>query len=408
MRQAALYLATTGWVLTVLLNASPFMRFDGYFILSDVLDFPNLHERAGAHARVWLRHHLLGLDDPWPEPFAARTRRALVAFAFSTWLYRLLLFLGIAWAVYAFFFKALGIFLMLVEITWFILKPIWSELSVWKKRWKQVSVGRRTRLWLVLLTSGVLLALPWRMDIVTTGVAHAERQQLVFAPFPARLVEIRTTGPVEEGAVLARFDTPDLAVRESQAWTAAGNLEQRLSGLIELREEGRKQELALTGRLREQQAEARAVSEERGRLHIPAGFSGIWLDTDFALKPGVWLSVHEPLGVLIDPSNWVVDAYVDQRLVPTVYRSGRRRAFYRRAHFLRYRRRCWKWIPRERSVCCIQCSTVAMADSTRRNGTVATMYRVRRSTASACISWSLLQHFGSYVGKSVSRGYRAA
>ena len=88
----------------------------------------------------------------------------------------LLVFLGIAWAVYAFFFKALGIFLMLVEITWFILKPIWSELSVWKKRWKQVSVGRRTRLWLVLLTSGVLLALPWRMDIVTTGVAHAERQ----------------------------------------------------------------------------------------------------------------------------------------------------------------------------------------------------------------------------------------
>ena len=318
LRQAALYLATTGWVLTVLLNASPFMRFDGYFILSDVLDFPNLHERAGAHARVWLRHHLLGLDDPWPEPFAARTRRALVAFAFSTWLYRLLLFLGIAWAVYAFFFKALGIFLMLVEITWFILKPIWSELSVWKKRWKQVSVGRRTRLWLVLLTSGVLLALPWRMDIVTTGVAHAERQQLVFAPFPARLVEIRTTGPVEEGAVLARFDTPDLAVRESQAWTAAGNLEQRLSGLIELREEGRKQELALTGRLREQQAEARAVSEERGRLHIPAGFSGIWLDTDFALKPGVWLSVHEPLGVLIDPSNWVVDAYVDQRLVDRI------------------------------------------------------------------------------------------
>ena len=181
-----------------------------------------------------------------------------------------------------------------------------------------MSVGRRTRLWLVLLTSGVLLALPWRMDIVTTGVAHAERQQLVFAPFPARLVEIRTTGPVEEGAVLARFDTPDLAVRESQAWTAAGNLEQRLSGLIELREEGRKQELALTGRLREQQAEARAVSEERGRLHIPAGFSGIWLDTDFALKPGVWLSVHEPLGVLIDPSNWVVDAYVDQRLVDRI------------------------------------------------------------------------------------------
>ena len=32
LRQAMLYLATTGWVLSLALNASPFMRFDGYFI----------------------------------------------------------------------------------------------------------------------------------------------------------------------------------------------------------------------------------------------------------------------------------------------------------------------------------------------------------------------------------------
>ena len=43
LRNALLYLATTSWVLSLALNASPFMRFDGYFILSDLLDFPNLH-----------------------------------------------------------------------------------------------------------------------------------------------------------------------------------------------------------------------------------------------------------------------------------------------------------------------------------------------------------------------------
>ena len=61
---------------------------------------------------VWLRRRLLGLDDPYPEYHPVRVRRALVAFALLTWLYRFTVFLGIAWAVYAFSFKVLGIFLM--------------------------------------------------------------------------------------------------------------------------------------------------------------------------------------------------------------------------------------------------------------------------------------------------------
>lgn len=52
IRQAMLYLATTAWILSLALNVSPFMRFDGYFILTDVLNFANLHERAGAMAKT--------------------------------------------------------------------------------------------------------------------------------------------------------------------------------------------------------------------------------------------------------------------------------------------------------------------------------------------------------------------
>ncbi len=47
MRQVALCLTMTGWILYLTLNLSPFMLFDGYFILADLIDFPKLHERAG-------------------------------------------------------------------------------------------------------------------------------------------------------------------------------------------------------------------------------------------------------------------------------------------------------------------------------------------------------------------------
>ena len=110
----AFLLATTTWVSTVLINASPFMRFDGYFLLSDFLQMPNLHARAFAlalgPARTAVRAGRAGAGT------LSATAARLILFAWATWIYRLVLFLGIAALVYHFFIKALGIFLFLVEI----------------------------------------------------------------------------------------------------------------------------------------------------------------------------------------------------------------------------------------------------------------------------------------------------
>ena len=80
----------------------------------DAIDFPNLHHRSGAFARIWLRRILLGFDDDWPEDIQRSSRISLIIFAYVTWLYRLVVFLGLAVLVYFFFFKVLGIILMVV------------------------------------------------------------------------------------------------------------------------------------------------------------------------------------------------------------------------------------------------------------------------------------------------------
>src|SRR5690606_37041899 len=95
-RAAAFVLATSTWILTILINASPFTRFDGYFLLADWLNLPNLHARSFALARWWLRETLFGFGDAPPEDFAPARRRRLVMLALFTWLYRLILFIAIA------------------------------------------------------------------------------------------------------------------------------------------------------------------------------------------------------------------------------------------------------------------------------------------------------------------------
>ncbi len=311
LRNALLYLATTSWVLSLALNASPFMRFDGYFILSDLLDFPNLHERASALARVSLRRTLLGLEEPWPELFPRKQRRLLVAFAITTWCYRLVLFLGIAVAVYLLFFKVLGIFLFMVELSWFIALPVYRELQHWWKQRGQIARAR-LRIWQLLL--GVLLlllAIPWRSQIDGVGVAHAERQLRVYAPYPAELQSIRPAGPVHAGDNLAVLDDPSISSRLLSSEANVRSYEARLTGLL-ADPSGLGETNATRERMGVQTQEAQAARAEIARLNLQSGFDGLWLDVDPQRQPGQWLSPQEALGVLVDPTNWQVDAYIQQ------------------------------------------------------------------------------------------------
>lgn len=311
LKTACLYLATTSWFLTLALNVSPFMRFDGYFILSDLLDFPNLHERSSALARTWLRRSLLGIDEPWPEDFPAARRRQLIAFALVTWVYRLIVFVGIALAVYHFFFKALGIFLFAVEIAWFVALPVWRELRVWWERRGQIPAGRRIVFAVLAAVALLLLAIPWKTEVRGHGMAHAARQQVVFSPFAAQIGQVRAPGPVAEGDLLAELDAPDVRLRSLRNLASLRALDTELTGL-QAQEKGLDKTGATAGRLAEQEAELRSAAGELKRLALHAGFAGIWRDTDPQQQAGVWIGPRAPLGVLVDPRSWQVEAYVGQ------------------------------------------------------------------------------------------------
>ncbi|MBS0455058.1 MAG: HlyD family efflux transporter periplasmic adaptor subunit [Proteobacteria bacterium] len=309
LRDAFFYLATTNWILSLTLNASPFMRFDGYFILSDLLDFPNLHERAGAQARTALRRGILGLDEPWPEAFPTRQRRALVAFAIGTWIYRLVLFAGIAVAVYLLFFKVLGIFLFLVEITWFIMLPVWRELRQWWARRTAVPMSRRFLLAGLVFLFVLLLALPWQTQIHAWGMARAERQLRVYAPYPALIREIRPVGTVHKGDLLVSLGQPDIVERLQRSDAGARSYDARLLGLL-ADPAGLDEEAATRQRLDVQLQEVRAARSEIERLSLQAPFDGLWRDVDPNWQAGQWTGVRSALGVLYDPSSWQVDGYV--------------------------------------------------------------------------------------------------
>jgi len=62
LKSIAFFVATTGWISSLLINISPFMRFDGYYVFADYLKIENLQPRAFALAKWKLRKWLFGFN----------------------------------------------------------------------------------------------------------------------------------------------------------------------------------------------------------------------------------------------------------------------------------------------------------------------------------------------------------
>ncbi|WP_157272089.1 HlyD family efflux transporter periplasmic adaptor subunit [Azohydromonas aeria] len=315
LRNALFFLATTAWVLTLAVNASPFMRFDGYYILADALDLPGLHERAGRLGRHALRKAIAGFDDPVPEVLAPAWRRALTAFAFATWLYRLVLFVGIALVVYHAFFKALGVFLFFVEIMVFVIRPLWAELRVWWRRRAEVAPRRRVAA-LALLGAALLVLLPpWWGGIAAPGVLRAAVEQPVFAPYAARLEHMAMAegAAVDAGTLLAELTAPAQQQERDKARALSAAYGRAARGALGMERDGAAQEAVAEQQATRWDAQRRAHEAELQRLRLLPLEAGQVRDLDPALRPGAWVGAARPLALVVDGRRWRVEALVSER-----------------------------------------------------------------------------------------------
>ncbi len=321
MRSSAFVLATISWVGTVAINASPFMRFDGYFILSDWLDMPNLHERSFALARWRLREWLFNLGDDPPEYFSARQQTALVVFAVATWLYRLVLFLGIALLVYHYFFKVLGVFLFAVEIIWFVLWPIQREGLAWAKRWDTIRTrGRSLISLLVVLALFSLLFVPWPGRVVASAMLRPAEVWPVYVPAGARIeaLPFAEGDRVPEGGVLITLHVPELKSRRQAAQTRVESLRQQAAA-SGFDAESRNRMLVNEDNLATAQAELASLNTELKNYAPKAPFAGHLRDVDPDLRVGQWLPRKEKIALLVrDDGRWLVETWLDEESVQRV------------------------------------------------------------------------------------------
>ncbi len=308
LRNICFAISTASIALSIAINLNPFMRYDGYFALSDYLDVPNLQPRAFALGTWKLREFLFDLKHDPPEQLAARLHLFLIVYAALTAIYRLLLFLGIALLVYTVAGKAIGIVLGLFEIIVFIAQPIAKEFMTWWKLRDEIKRrARSARTGACLAATLAALLVPWLSTVEASAVQVAHQEEALYLPFAARIgtVLVASGQSVRAGDILFAADTSELEKNRERASLELRALEFQLA---RLQTSSREQQLRgiVASKLAQSREKLAAISRQMDMLVIHAPFDGRIVDLDSDIASGVWVNEKQPLARLISDDRSLV------------------------------------------------------------------------------------------------------
>lgn len=316
---------------SLLINLNPLMRFDGYYLLSDYLGIDNLQSRATAFARWKIRQIVWGFDDPAPEGFTAARQKILILFGYALLIYRLFLFLGIALLVYHVFFKPLGFIMMMLEISWFILLPIYSELKIWVARRAEILKSMQGKIMLGVIAAGfILMLVPIPRSAIVPAVMHAQSYRAIYPAAPSRIImlNIAEGQMVEAGQVVAKLESPELMHEIAVAKQKLENLlQQQRSGQAQISYAQKDTSYQLDEEIDAARIEVEGLKARAENLWVRAPFDGVVRDLAPDLYPGRYIKKTDLLFRLIAPGVPAYTGYGGEGDLADI-KPGDRAVFY--------------------------------------------------------------------------------
>ena len=300
-------------VSTLIFNLNPLLRFDGYYILSDLMDVPNLHMRSRAQLTNWSEKWLFGVQNP-PQP-AATTNEAvfLGLFGVASSIYRFMVFTTIILFVADKFF---GVGLIAAVVGGFSLFIL--PLFQYGRYLAQEPRLERHRVRAISITAGAIAAVlafvaffPWPYYTYAPGMLQTPVSARVAAGADGYIEEfaVESGQPVQAGDVLVRMGSPELGLkiaaaearlRQTRALENAG-LER---GGANLRVVRRRREAA--------EAQLADLVQRRQELVVKAPIGGVWVAPRAGDLYGNLSARGTVLGQIIQPPEFEFVAVVAQ------------------------------------------------------------------------------------------------
>ena len=230
-------------ITTVIFNANPLMRFDGYYMMSDFLEIPNLRAKSDKLLRENFGWYCLGIEIK-PDPFMPETGKAwFITYAIAAWLYRWVILFSISLFLYTvlkpYDLQSLGVVLCIVSMSGIF-------FSMGKNLYQMVTAPRleplsKPKIAITCTIAALVVAailsirIPWHVSgpfivepqkVVEVKAEYAGRL-LTPKDFREKLADLDADDPVrpilESGSDYTTRVTPDMMVQKDQVLAVLEN-----------------------------------------------------------------------------------------------------------------------------------------------------------------------------------------
>jgi len=318
---------------TILFNANPLLRYDGYYVMADWLEIPNLRIKSTQFFTYLFQEKVLGLEIP-VQSYMPRSRRSLfVSYAVCSYLYRILVTFSILFFIYQFLkpykLGSISAIMAVCSLIPLVGMPFYQMVKFARTpgRMRKVKKARAASFAAVFvaLVAGILL-IPTPLRVQGTLVLMAAKPKLVYAEVPGRLVEIKVRDGdwVPKGAELATLSNPEkirerMVLQEQQAVNFSKALWYGTSSDRESRALSRQHHQMAT----DLEPALDKVTEQIGKLTLIAERDGHVMGVPHPETTGQWLKPGKPFCEIGDPHLLEAHMILDQSDIDLV-RIGRR------------------------------------------------------------------------------------
>ena len=307
-------------VSTLLFNINPLMRFDGYYILSDLLDIPNLHQKARDQLVHIIERYAFGCKKSKSVASGAKEAFWLVFFGITSSIYGVVVFSSILLFVADRFLLAGIIMAVVCAISWLVVPfvqlvrylAINPRLERKRTRAIWVSVGA------LACCFGFLYFCPFPNNFKVPGVLEA--QEYIIVSNKAEGVVQKILAPsgtqVKPYDPLVSLSNQDLEFQINQVQAEI----KETQGMLQMAlYKGQADLKPLNEKMNFLENKLKRLYEDKDNLIVRAEIAGIWVAPDIQDFIGMLLNRGTPMGKVINDTSFYFTSVIPQQQVSRLF-----------------------------------------------------------------------------------------
>lgn len=310
-------------VSTLLFNINPLLRFDGYYIFSDLLNIPNLHQHTKQHLTYLLEKYAFKLKDTYTPATTKQEAWIFASFGVLSNIYRIFVFSSILFFIADRFLLAGIVMAAICAVAWIVVpvikffKYISTHPKLEKVRPRAMSLSFGSFAGLLFF----LYVVPFPYNFKSAGVVKAVHYQYVVNETGGFIqnIFVHSDQQVHPGDSLYILVNPELDEQIKEAKAAlveaeAMYLRAMTKGQADLRPIGK--------RIEHLEQQLGRLKKDKSNLVITSKMFGTWVSDSRSELTGMYLPRGTALGQIVNNDQYQFISVVSQQDVSDLFQSG--------------------------------------------------------------------------------------